>query len=199
MNDLYPPPCLLDEGLELLAEQDVGRALVPAQQPHLQAVAGCVGDLVERLVHGRDACPATDHVDLALPFERVLRLDVELDVLEADHGAHLEVVQPLRDHALLVDLDHQVEASLRVIRARRRVGPDGGLALFGEAAHQNARAYRQVQRHACAGRPSAPSSPTQGAYTHANTRTLERHEGRAVQAWASAQAAQQGNLREGRT
>mmetsp|Transcript_10839 Transcript_10839/g.44920 ORF Transcript_10839/g.44920 Transcript_10839/m.44920 type:complete len:310 (-) Transcript_10839:141-1070(-) len=144
VNNLDAPARLLGELIQLVLEQDVGRALVAVQQRHLGGVVALREEL-QRLVHGRDARAARNHRN-GLLAEGVLRLDIEGDVLEPHRRPHLEAIEPLRHGAVLIDLDEQVERALDVVGARRCVRAHGDLALGVVAAQQHARAHRQRER-----------------------------------------------------
>eukprot|EP00964_Phaeocystis_antarctica_P114860 scaffold78813_cov87-Phaeocystis_antarctica.AAC.2 len=77
------------------------------------------------LVHGGEPGAGAQQGDRLLAVERVRRLDVEADVLEADLSAQLETVQPLRDGAAVVPLDTQLKLAEHRVVGHGRVRADG--------------------------------------------------------------------------
>lgn len=138
--------------LDLLAQQNVVLALVGEQQMHLRSVLRIAGDRLHQLVHRRDAGATGDQADslelvhnrlallvlsngeLAVSFVlnaagRSFHLHLVAHIQRLQMLRHLASVRKLRVHIFEVDLDHELEVTLRLVAGGRRVGANHHVAI----------------------------------------------------------------------
>ena len=146
MLDLEAVPVRGAPPVEGLFAEDVALRAGAVEHADGGGVPPGAQDGVQGLDHGGDPGAADDHAQLGLA-ERVLRLHVEGDVLEVHGVPDRHAVHVLRELALGIDLDHQLELPQHRVGRDRGVGPDDGVALVVLAAlGEDARAGGQAQR-----------------------------------------------------
>lgn len=134
---------LLCHGVELLTEQHVALRLVGVEQRDLRRVALGMQQVVDNLVHRRDARATGNHADLAvlawLHIKRVPRthgFDGVTNLHREEVVCHLGV---------RVALHHQVEMALIIRQVDGSVGPDHLMPLLISAAQRDAASDRKIQ------------------------------------------------------